>query len=174
MQNENSQGIEQWKSDLILEIARTKGFRNEMLEDAHQQLVMVILAFNFDAQHKSGASERTALVSLIHNQLNTILRTERRRQNHMKKIQRVCGPSKYQPFTDDKHIEHERKFELGIDVRMAVSRLSLQEQAACRALSEGKSRCAIAAELGVSRYQVELIVNRVRDVFINLGLDSIQ
>jgi len=173
MQSSNGQVIEKWKTDLILEIARRKGFQRDALEDAYQQLVLVVLEFKYDAAHGSGATERTALISLIENQLNMLLRSEGRRKNHVKKIQRVCGPSKFEPFTSDEHIEHERTFELGIDVRSTVRRLTAQEQAVCQALSEGMPRCKIATDLRISRYEVERIIERVREQFVNVGLDSI-
>lgn len=172
MQSSNGQVIEKWKTDLILEIARRKGFQRDALEDAYQQLLLVVLEFKYDSAHGSGAAERTALISLIENQLNMILRSEGRRQKHVKKIQRVCGPSQYQPFTNDEHIEHERRFELGIDVRSALSHLTAQEQAVCAALADEMPRCGIAKKLNISRYEVERIIEGLAEKFSEKNLDA--
>jgi len=163
--------IEKWKSDLILEIARRKGFKRDDLDDAYQQLVLIVIEFDFDATHNSGASERTALTSLIVNQLNMIMRSEGRRRNHVQKIRRVCGPGQYEPLSSGEHMSYEREFELGIDVRTVVSRVSNLERAVCEALAQGTPRYALAKNLGISRYEVDRIVDGLREQFANAGLD---
>jgi hypothetical protein len=173
MQREIGHEIEQWKTDLILEIARRKGFKREALEDACQQLALVVLEFKYDVSHTSGATERTALTSLIENQLNMKMRSEGRRNRHNQKIRRVCGPSRFEQMTCNTQIEYERRFELGVDVRATVNRMTMQEQSVCKALSIGTPCVKVAADLGISRHALVQILNRVRKQLINAGLESI-
>lgn len=173
MQTTNELKIEKWKMDLILEIARRKGFRRDELDDAQQHAVLSIIHFKFDPQKANGAKERTVLAWHIERVLTQVQRTDVRRKDHAKKIHRVCGSSKFQPTVDDTQLEHERRFEIGVDVRDTVSEMTPTEQAVCQSLSLGIPRCKIAAKLRVSRYEVERIIESVREQFVNIGLDSI-
>jgi len=170
MQTTNEQVVEKWKMDLILEIARRKGFRRDELEDAQQHLVLSLMHFKFDPLKANGAKERTVLAWHVERLLTQIQRTEVRRKGHAKKIHRVCGPSQFQPITDDTQLEYERRFEF--DVCNAVSEMTPTEQAVCHALAEQTPRCEIAKRLGISRYEVNCIVGRIAEQFERKNIDK--
>lgn len=172
MQNGNSQEREQRVSDLILQIARQKGFGMHELKDAVQQVYFEIMEFKFDPLKAGETSERTILGGLIDRKLTMIQRTEMRRRNNLKKIRRVCGRGKFEPIVDGSHLEHEQRFELGVDIRNAVAALPPREQEICNALSKGTSRNQIAKRLGITRHEVDRIVGRIADQFEQKNIDQ--
>lgn len=154
--------IESWKVELIRSRARRLGFRCHDLEDAEQEVILDVMNFKFDPAKSNGATERTALTSLIDHQLITFQRTLRR---HERLVQLDDGDEgRASEPTDSQAI--------ALDVRQVVERLSDDEQVVCAALSRGESVAQIARQLSVGWHAANQIVNRVRERFTALGVDG--
>lgn len=72
--------LEDWKAKLMIMRARTLGFRGEELDDALQDLALVVAAFKFDPVRAQGMSEESTLAVVMDNFLRNQLRTQKRRQ----------------------------------------------------------------------------------------------
>jgi|OM-RGC.v1.023923642 hypothetical protein len=68
--------LEPWKAELIVARARRKGFSGDRVMDAQQEVILDVLAFEYDPDNEAGATEETALTSLIDRKLCFILRGE--------------------------------------------------------------------------------------------------
>ncbi len=173
MRNDYGSLVEAWKVDLIIDRARLKGFREDEIEDAQQEIVLAILDFKYDPNNEAGATEATALTALIDRQLAFILRKQARRAKHEKKYRLLHG------VVDDKPIpvvaqdaQQEREIDFPADVHRAVCDLSPFEQQVCAALADGQACSSIAEDVGVSRYELDRTVNRIGDVFRAQNLDA--
>lgn len=164
--------LEEWKTQLILEIARRKGFKLEELHDAQQQVAMQLMKFKYDAVKAGGAPERVIWITLIEKKLAMLQRSEHRRRQHEKKVRRVCGKGKFEPITDTEQLRHEHEFELGLDVREVVATLNAMDRTVCVQLAQGASREDIAAELGTSRYEVDRAIERLTEIFAAKNLNT--
>ena len=60
------------KLNLIKSRARLQGFRRHSLEDAVQEVALVVLEFEYDAEKSNGATETTALVTVIDRRLKRV------------------------------------------------------------------------------------------------------
>jgi DNA-directed RNA polymerase specialized sigma24 family protein len=145
--------------DLIVSRARLLGIRGDDIEDALQQVLLVILRFRFDPAKSNGCKETTVLTTIIDRRLMKIRRTEAR---YKAKIEKVKGGEK---------LESDTRMQLAVEVRSAVTSLSPIEQKVCEALGKGESTSQIAKDLGCSWHTVESIVAKIRERFTKLGLD---
>lgn len=76
--------LARWKVELIAKRARRMGFRADEIPDIQQQIVVDLLAFQFD--RANGAKESTALQALIDNQLKKICRSTARYRAHLERF----------------------------------------------------------------------------------------
>lgn len=163
--------LEEWKLRLILDRARRKGIRPEDIADAQQEIVPQILAFRYDDAKSNGASESTALTSLIDRRLAFF----QRRQARLRRKQRRYrySDSDEGELLDDVPVPSETEtVSLAIDVREAVAGLTPHEQLICCALAQRQSCAKIAARLGISRYKVRRHVEAIRERFTDRGVDG--
>lgn len=169
MKNNYDGVIEDWKADLIIQRARRKGFRPDEIQEVQQEVAVAVMAFRFDSDKANGASERTAIISLIDKQLTFIIRGRARRHKAMQRYRdEVLG---HEP-TATEHAEHERLWDMQQDVRHSLNQLPERDRAVCEALANEAPRVQIAKDLGVSRYEVDRIIDRIRDTFRGWGLDA--
>jgi len=153
--------IEQWKVDLITHRAKLLGFRPHELPDALQEAVLVVIEFEYDPDHANGATERTALVTIIDNRLRKMKRSATRYRAHVERFG--------QSATEFSREEVDPRV---MDVARAVADLTEREQAVCRGLADGRSIDDIAKRMGCGWHTVERIIRRLRDRFEELGLDG--
>jgi len=172
MRNDYGSLVETWKVDLIVDRARRKGFRRDEIEDVQQEIIPAVLDFEYDSSKANGATEATALTALIDKQLTFLQRGRARRRRHEERYRELRGavdgrsaPAPVQP-------DPERQAALAMDVRQAVAKLTPKEQAVCAALSRDQARSRIAEDLGVSRYQLDRIIDGIRERFEAMGLDA--
>jgi len=160
--------IEKWKVDLIISRARRLGFRRQDLEDAQQQIVIALLAFEFDAERSNGATEETAVTALIDHQLLTLRRTRERYGR------RVSGTD--DELRDDNALAMEcleaKHLIAANDVETVMARLSPVARQVCSALADGLSLNEISQRLGVGWHTVERQVRGIRQCFEQLGIDD--
>ena len=163
--------VERWKVDLIVGRAKRLGFRRHDLEDAVQEIILDVINFEFEPDRSNGATEATALTSLIDNRLKALLRTKRRYQKLQERAaeeqQHVgcCCEGEPAVLLEDQQ-------QLVLDVRQAIAQLPAQEQTACLALSQGNSVSAIAKQLVCCWPTANRIVSRIREHFEAIGLDG--
>lgn len=67
------------KLDLVKSRARIMGFRRHDLEDAVQEVMLSVLEFEYDVEKSNGATETTALTTVIDRKLISLKRVNRRR-----------------------------------------------------------------------------------------------
>ena len=151
--------IEKWKVDLIITRAKLMGFRPHELPDAMQEAALEVLEFHYDPNHANGATERTALTTVIDNRLRKMKRSATRYRAHVE-----CFGQTASEFS------REEVNPCVLDVTTVVADLSEREQVVCRGLAEGRSKASIARKLGCSWHTVNRIVSRLRGQFQLMGL----
>jgi len=153
--------IEPWKVKLIIHRAKLHGFRTYEIPDALQEIVLVVLDFNYDPNHADGATERTALTAIVDNRLRNMKRSATRYRMHLER------------FGDDATELSWDEIDLcAIDTTHAVADLSKREQIVCRGLAGGLSKNQIAKALGCSWHTVERMIRRLQKHFKALGLNE--
>ena len=152
-----------WKNRLIDRRAKRMGFTADDLSDVRQQLALAVLSFQFDPSRSNGASEKTALTALVDRQLWTIRRTWNRYQERIERLQAWSHPQA--------DTEFEQRMSLLLDVREAIAELDADDRWLCKALSEGQTIDAIAAQLGCSWHTVKRRVERLRERFEEMDLN---
>ncbi len=133
------------------------------MDDAVQTVALELLEFEFEPAKSNGATERTALISLIDRRLSMILRAESRYRRRIDELESQRRP------------EHEWENPpslLHLDVQEAVAQLPTQEQAICEGLAQGDSLREIARRLGCSWHAVAQSVSRIRRHFQRLNLQD--
>jgi RNA polymerase sigma factor (sigma-70 family) len=152
--------IDQRKMDLIIERAKRMGFRGCDIDDVLQEVVPAILLFRFDAARSNGATESTALVSVIDNHLKEMVRAECRYRARLKRVGARTETS-YDPFSDENRI---------IDVQDVMETLSPRERDVCNMLALGCSIHEIAKMRGCGWHTVERLIRDIRERFEEAGL----
>ena len=159
----NYEGLaEQWKVNLLVRRAVRMGFRDQDLEDAQQEIIADVIAFQFDPARSNGATEVTALTKLIDNRLIHLRRSTARYGKHKDRFQKIAEQA-YEPGElnlDD------------VDVRLAIEKLSAEEQAVCKALGHGFTKNEIQNQLGVGRMKLNRLIRQIHDRFTELGLND--
>jgi RNA polymerase sigma factor (sigma-70 family) len=167
-QNDYATVIEKWKVDLIVSRAKRLGFQRQDLEDAQQSIVLELLAFQFDPSKANGATESTAVTSVIDHQLLNL----RRRRNRYARRVTECDND----FADDNAVASAWQDGLRIAVRSdldtATSRLTPIARQICELLADGLSLNEIATALGVGWHTVNRHLQHIRQCFEQLGLDA--
>ena len=161
MQNENGS----WKWDMIRQRARKKGFKGEALMEAAQEVAVRLVGFRYDTKQANGADERVVFAELADRNLAAVQRDWARHQKAMQRYRDRVAPELGCGEPDPT----ERRA-LQMDVREAINRLSGVEREVCQALARQKSRLQIAKDLGLSRYDVDRAVERIRDRLRGWGL----
>jgi len=153
--------LEKWKVNLILHRAKRHGFRPHEIPDVLQEAVLVVLEFEYDPNHANGATERTALTTIIDNCLRKIKRSGARYRMHLERL----GQDASEYSRDEVDLR-------AVDVAAAMADLSAREQAVCRGLADGMSKAQIAKQMGCGWHTVERIIRRLRQRFEQLGLEG--
>ena len=172
MGNTYGQLIEKWKVDIIADRALKRGFRPDELDDVQQEIIPAVLAFRFDAEKSNGATERTALTTLVNNRLTFIQRgCARQIKNHERYMESI-GLKSDKPYEEVADDVDPNAVALAFDVREAVAGLEPQERAVCAALSRGDNRVSIDRAMGMKRCAVIRMIDHIRDHFRTIGLDA--
>ncbi|HOA75236.1 MAG TPA: helix-turn-helix domain-containing protein [Phycisphaerae bacterium] len=151
--------IERWKVDLIITRAKLLKFRAYQLPDVLQELVLELLDFEYDPEHADGATESTALTTVIDHHLRKMKRSAKRYQARLERMGEEV--SEFSPDEVDMQ---------AIDVGSIVAGLPPREQAVCQGLAGGMTRQEIARELGCGWHTVNRIVKQLREHFRETGL----
>lgn len=165
MQNEGNQYeglVDAWKVQLIAARARRKGFDADKIQDAQQEIILDVIAFEYDPANPAGASEETILRRLIDGKLCNMLRSEMRRKKHESlyadmKSSGHFKDSEEQPITSDQSDLPLIAFD---DILKSLDDVTAE---ACRMITHGYSRREIAESLGVCERTVRNMIVRIRE-----------
>jgi len=160
LENDYRGVVADWKVELLVRRAKKMGFRRHDLEDVQQEVILDVMKFEYDPSRSNGASEETALTAVIDKRLKMMVRGRKREQQRME----VIAPRQA--------TEYPPPDGLALDVNDVTSRLSPDDQAVCRAMSEGECPRQIAVRLGWSWRRVEQAIARIRQHFTAAGLDG--
>jgi DNA-directed RNA polymerase specialized sigma24 family protein len=172
MQNRYGQLVEPWKVNIVIVQARKKGFRDDEMDDALQEIIPAMMAFRFDPSRSNGATKRTALTALVNNRLTFIQRGRARRTRHHERYMEhigFTGETKIQEVPDKVTPDD---VVLAIDVQDAVAGLPTQEQAVCEALARGDKHLSIAKSMGIPPCRVNRMIGCIRKRFSVAGLNA--
>jgi len=167
------QQVEAWKLNLVKERIHEHGFRCGDIDEAHQDVMLAVINFKYDPEKSKGASERTALTTVIDNQLLLIKRGRARYKKNVQKYRELCVPHDLDNNLDLKHMEHQRRHELEQDVQSLISRLDPMDQRVCKKLMDGEPIFHVAKSLDMSRYDVARSVGRIREILESLTLGPV-
>lgn len=153
--------IEPWKIKLIKQRARRYGFRKDEWPDLMQEIVLTLLAFQYDADHRNGADERTAITAVIDNQLCKRIRTKCCYHRH---LQQAALLQKHANATD--------ACLKRLDIQDAIEALPPRDQQVCQGIASGMSKNQLAKKIGCSWHTIDASFTRIRRHFQSLGLDE--
>jgi len=153
----------------ILSRARRMGFRRHDIEDVQQQIMMVLMDFEFDSEKSNGASLRTAITAIIDRQLRYI------RRSRLRYTDRVTGSENIPSEVIDTSYATNatKRFSMSEDLAIARSRLSPLAQRICDALSEGQSIHEISQSMHLNWHTIRKHVDAIRECFASLGLSDL-
>jgi DNA-directed RNA polymerase specialized sigma24 family protein len=151
--------VDTWKVNLIVQRAKRHGFKPHEIPDALQEVVLVLLEFQYDPDQANGATERTALTTVIDNRLRKMKRSAARYRKHLECLGQ-----------DATELSREEVNPLAIDVASVVTDLSEREQLICRGLADGLSKAELAKQMGCGWHTIDRIVRGLRNRFEQLGL----
>jgi DNA-binding NarL/FixJ family response regulator len=164
--------LEDWKVNLILERARRRGIRPEELDDAQQEVALALIGFRYDLAKAGGAPEIAALRAVIDRQLAFIqrgrARAKKRQERYEMRLGIHNGASRSLPVQADET----PAMSLSLDVQAVVETLSPKEKAVCAEFAKGESRETTARTLGLSRYEVEMLLRFIRARFQEAGVGA--
>ena len=155
-----------WKLDLIARRARRLGLRGPDIDDAVQDLALVVLDFDYDQQRAGGASEPAVLAGVIDNRLVSLLRSRDRYQMHLAQIAADIRPES--EIDESQDLSH---CELRSDVRDLVNALPADHRDVCHRLMDGESLAEIADDVGCGWHTVRRMLDRIRATFVEAGIE---
>lgn len=156
-----------WKVELIAERARLRRFRRFEINDVLQEVVPAVLAFKYDPEKSNGATEATALTTLIDRQLVNVRRQDIR--YHRRKV-------RAQSLTrlDSTANAPEEAVGLAVDIADVVQALPMREQWVCGMLLDGACRSEIAKLLNMTWFEMEKSTATIRIAFLATGVSLLQ
>jgi len=158
--------VEQWKVDLIVQRAKFFGVPEHDWPDVQQSIILEILNFKYDPQHKLGAEERTVLTSLIDNTIIDLLRKQTVRDEYYHEFLRELGLTDPQ----EEALAYTENKALCYDIQDAMTHLSGNEKAVCIGLMSGYSIRQLARKLRCRQQSVQHMIQNIRRVFKELGV----
>lgn len=160
------------KLNLIKSRARRMGFRRHDLEDAVQEVMLAVLEFEFDEEKSNGATETTALTTVIERRLKLLKRSQHRYADLLERatdrLAGDCGDCQEGPVDQDQTGEQLEQAE----VSACLADLDEETQHIARLLMEGQTPNAIADELGMGWQRVTRLISVIRERLEAAGFHS--
>ena len=152
------------KLNLVKSRARIMGFRRHDLEDAVQEVTLAVLEFVYDEEKSNGATESTALTTVIDRKLVSLKRVERRHtkiaQWATDELAADCHGFEDGPCIEDDETEHRLTSD---EVASIIATMDDDMQQVCQLLMDGQSENAIAEQLGMGWQRVARLVSLIRE-----------
>ena len=162
------------KLNLIKTRARLMGFRRHDLEDAVQEVMLEVLEFKYEPEKSNGATETTALTTVIDRKLVSLTRVNRRYLGLIDRVtQRLaaeCQGGENGPFQEDHAGE---VLVTGATVTAALDGLDTETMQVARLLMEGQTQNAIAEELGMGWQRVARLTGIIRERLEESGISHL-
>ena len=155
---------------LIVSRARRLGVGHADIDDLQQQIVPLLADFHFDPARANGATPATAMTSVIDRQIKAHLRSQRRYQQRVERLQAQSDEAARENATVPPQVAEPEPVDLRLDLERTMSRFSQRDRAICWGLGHGLSIKAIAENVGCGRDTVDRAVARIRRVFEAAGL----
>ncbi len=153
-----------WKHKLIIQRARARGVPPEDLAEVQQEVILAVLNYRHDPT--KGASEKSALFTIIDRQISQYQRTHARRVALHERF-----AAEQAVFTPTEGVSGgQAQSELRMDLQTALDRLEPRDRAICRDLAHGISYSRIARKCGVSRHGLDLEIARIRARLEQMGI----
>jgi DNA-binding NarL/FixJ family response regulator len=148
--------------------ARRMGFKRHDIEDVQQQILLVLMDFEFNPEKSNGASGQTAITAVIDRQLRQYRRTRNRYTDH------VTGSENMPRHVVDSSygVDQATHISMLADLAKARTLLSPIEQQISDALADGQSINEIAKTMKMNWHTVNKHVASIRDCLESLGLDQ--
>jgi RNA polymerase sigma factor (sigma-70 family) len=155
---------------LIVRRARRMRITSDEIDDLQQKIVPKLIAFQYDASRSNGASLTTALIGVIDNQLKAYLRSKRRYKDRIEQMRAdSLAASRNRPMRPQ-HVAETEPMDRKMDIDSVVATLSQRDQAICEGLREGRTKKAIADQVGCGRDTVARVIARIGEAFEKAGL----
>jgi len=155
---------------LIVSRARRYRLGRDEIDDLQQQIVPLLAEFRFDPTRANGAAPATAMTGVIDRQIKAHLRSQRRYQQRVERLQAMSGAPTRDGTIAPTHVAQPEPVDLRIDLERTMSRFTPRDREICQGLSHGLTVTAIAQQLGCGRDTVNRAVARIRKVFDAAGL----
>ncbi len=166
--------LEPWKLDLIRQRAVRMLLQPADVDDAVQEIAIELFDFEWVFDPENPATEKTALTVVIDNKLKTLVTAERcfqRRMEYVRELQRSPQRSTRCPNGPYQEPAYSESSSRAADVRDSMVSLDPPEREICQLLSEGHSIAEVAQSLGCSKTTVRLHLAKVRERFLELGIN---
>lgn len=157
--------VADWKLDLARYQAYRLGFRGADLDDAVQEVALLLLQFRYDPEQFQDATEQTVVNRVICNRLHSIRRSESRYQGRLQHLQSQLDEDS--EIDESQSLDHVDACEC---VAAVVAELSEFDQQVCSLLMDGESLAGIARVTRRNWHTVQNAVDRIRDQFRRSGL----
>lgn len=155
--------LEDWKAKLMIKRARTLGFRGEALDDALQDLALVVAAFKFDPERAQGMSEESTLAVVMDNFLRNQLRAQKRRQRRDDADADYRGRNSVD-FVSELNMQHDA------DINAFARDLKPFHQEVLHYLREGKDLTWVANKLDVRWQTVQEATDKIAANMAHCGI----
>lgn len=160
------------KLELIKGRARIMGFRRHDLEDAVQEAVLAVLEFEYVPEKSNGATETTALITVIDRKLVSLKRANRR---YAGLIERATDrlSVEYQGC-EDGPFEVDRAGEDSVansELEEVIAQMDEEMQQVCRLMMEGMLTRSISRQLKMGWRRVDELVTAIRGRMEAVGLN---
>jgi DNA-binding NarL/FixJ family response regulator len=144
------------------------GFKRHDIEDVQQQILLVLMGFEYNPEKSNGASGQTAITAVIDRQLRQYRRTRNRYTDH------VTGSENMPRHVVDSSygVDQATHISMLADLAKARTLLSPIEQQISDALADGQSINEIAKTMKMNWHTVNKHVASIRDCLESLGLDQ--
>jgi RNA polymerase sigma factor (sigma-70 family) len=166
MRNSYEGVLDDWKVDLIRQRAKQHHVRQQDLPDVEQEVVLTLLALDYDEENEAGASERTFLIEVIDRRLHALLRKERRYRGRVGEEGEGGLPERSEP---DARLQ---QTDVVDDVQQVLAAFDATDRSICTLLSDGASVRAIAEQLSLGWHTVRRRIQSIREQLQNRGLDG--
>ena len=162
------------KLNLIKTRARLMGFRRHDLEDAVQEVMLSVLEFVYDFEKSNGATEATALTTVIDRKLIDLKRSKRCYAGLLDRATEQLAAD-HQGYFDGPCLNDQSGEEriASAEVEAVIAQMDAEMQQVCRLLMAGMLTRGIARRLKMGWNRADELVAAIRERFEEAGLNPL-